>query len=297
MNSADRDFAILKASKVLGLTAGATLDDAKKAYRRLCKVWHPDRFTDDPDLQKDATAKLAEINSAYATFCKLIAEYEEQECREEEAKKRTEAQAVARAQEEERVRKARETARAQAQEDNARRDIEREIHDAAEAKAQQRSRKDMRQLIPAAVIAALVVFAIGWSAGADQFGESDTSVPSASQVSSGVSDGYTATDLDRVRSEGYSSGYEAGKTAAARNGTYLGVRKDYSDPPVFSENDAGHWYVISLIANPNSAEAGYAPYVIDAWFSYDQNNTPKPVDSSDMDGFAPWTYTSREKSW
>lgn len=51
--------------KTLDISSGATESEIKKAYRDLVKVWHPDRFTDDIELQKKAEAKLKEINIAY----------------------------------------------------------------------------------------------------------------------------------------------------------------------------------------------------------------------------------------
>lgn len=56
----DRDY------EVLGLAPGASLEEMKEAYRDLVKVWHPDRFSNDPQLQQKAQAKLKEINAAYA---------------------------------------------------------------------------------------------------------------------------------------------------------------------------------------------------------------------------------------
>jgi hypothetical protein len=50
---------------VLGVDLTATPEQLKQAYRDLVKVWHPDRFTDDPILQSKAEAKLKEINEAY----------------------------------------------------------------------------------------------------------------------------------------------------------------------------------------------------------------------------------------
>ncbi|HLW78897.1 MAG TPA: J domain-containing protein [Terriglobia bacterium] len=50
---------------LLGLEPGATLEELKRAHRDLVKVWHPDRFNDDPPLQKKAQEKLKEINEAY----------------------------------------------------------------------------------------------------------------------------------------------------------------------------------------------------------------------------------------
>jgi len=45
---------------------GATFDDAKRAYRDLVSVWHPDRVSiKNPRLRKKAEARLKEINSAY----------------------------------------------------------------------------------------------------------------------------------------------------------------------------------------------------------------------------------------
>ena len=37
----------------------------KKAYRDLSKVWHPDRFAEDPTLQIKAEEQLKAINQAY----------------------------------------------------------------------------------------------------------------------------------------------------------------------------------------------------------------------------------------
>jgi preprotein translocase subunit Sec63 len=51
--------------KALGLEFGASRDDVKKAYRDLSKVWHPDRFAEDPNLQQKAGEQLKAINEAY----------------------------------------------------------------------------------------------------------------------------------------------------------------------------------------------------------------------------------------
>jgi len=40
-------------------------DEVKQAHKDLVKVWHPDRFADDPRLQSKAQEKLKEINEAY----------------------------------------------------------------------------------------------------------------------------------------------------------------------------------------------------------------------------------------
>jgi hypothetical protein len=44
-------------------------EELKRAYRDLVKVWHPDRFADDPRLQARAQEKLKQINQAYEAIC------------------------------------------------------------------------------------------------------------------------------------------------------------------------------------------------------------------------------------
>jgi len=51
--------------RILDLTPEATQDEVKRSYRELVKVWHPDRFANDPNLQKKAQEKLKRINVAY----------------------------------------------------------------------------------------------------------------------------------------------------------------------------------------------------------------------------------------
>jgi hypothetical protein len=51
--------------EVLGLAPAASAQELKAAYRDMAKVWHPDRFTHDPRLQRKAQEKLKEINDAY----------------------------------------------------------------------------------------------------------------------------------------------------------------------------------------------------------------------------------------
>ncbi len=51
--------------ETLGLRPGASPREVRQAYIDLTKVWHPDRFNDDPRLKKKAEAKLREINAAY----------------------------------------------------------------------------------------------------------------------------------------------------------------------------------------------------------------------------------------
>ena len=51
--------------QTLGLEPGASREEVKKAYRDLSKVWHPDRFAEDPTLQQKAGEQLKAINDAY----------------------------------------------------------------------------------------------------------------------------------------------------------------------------------------------------------------------------------------
>ena len=49
----------------LGLSPGASRADIKRAYRRLAKVWHPDRFTTDATRQQDALDHFYRLTEAY----------------------------------------------------------------------------------------------------------------------------------------------------------------------------------------------------------------------------------------
>lgn len=51
--------------QILGIEVGASKAEVKQAYRDLVHVWHPDRFAQNPRLQKKAEAMLKEINAAY----------------------------------------------------------------------------------------------------------------------------------------------------------------------------------------------------------------------------------------
>ena len=56
--------------RILDLPPDATLEEVKRSYRELVRVWHPDRFASDPKLQNKAQEKLKLINLAYERICK-----------------------------------------------------------------------------------------------------------------------------------------------------------------------------------------------------------------------------------
>ncbi|MGB5750166.1 MAG: J domain-containing protein [Desulfobacterales bacterium] len=51
--------------KILELETIGSLQEAKRAYKDLVRVWHPDRFQSNPRLKQKADKKLREINLAY----------------------------------------------------------------------------------------------------------------------------------------------------------------------------------------------------------------------------------------
>lgn len=57
-----------EAYRILDLPPGAPEEDVRRAWLELTKVWHPDRFGDDPTLRRRAEEKQKEINEAYETI-------------------------------------------------------------------------------------------------------------------------------------------------------------------------------------------------------------------------------------
>lgn len=55
--------------EILDLEPSASLLEVKQAYKDLASVWHPDRYSHNPRLQKKAEDKLKEINQAYEKIC------------------------------------------------------------------------------------------------------------------------------------------------------------------------------------------------------------------------------------
>jgi hypothetical protein len=56
---------------ILGLQPGASREEIKHAYRDMVKVWHPDRFQNEPRLLQIAGEKMKEINEAYRLLATL----------------------------------------------------------------------------------------------------------------------------------------------------------------------------------------------------------------------------------
>lgn len=64
--------------RLLGLNPGASEEEIKEAYRDLIKVWHPERFSNDPRLKEKANEKLKELNLAYEVLKAYVAGKSEQ---------------------------------------------------------------------------------------------------------------------------------------------------------------------------------------------------------------------------
>jgi DnaJ-class molecular chaperone len=60
---------LLEEYKILDVPVGDSFSHVKEAYRDLIQVWHPDRFSGHPRLQKKAEEKLKSINGAFARIC------------------------------------------------------------------------------------------------------------------------------------------------------------------------------------------------------------------------------------
>src|SRR5713226_6664096 len=62
-----------KAYRTLDLQPVADLGLVRQAYRVLVKVWHPDRFGNDPKLQAISDEKLKDINTSYEAIVAYLA--------------------------------------------------------------------------------------------------------------------------------------------------------------------------------------------------------------------------------
>ncbi|MBK8713629.1 MAG: J domain-containing protein [Deltaproteobacteria bacterium] len=58
--------------RTLELEPGADLKEVRRAYRRLMKQYHPDRFANDPEKLKVATEVTRKLNEAYNGLVQLL---------------------------------------------------------------------------------------------------------------------------------------------------------------------------------------------------------------------------------
>lgn len=63
-----------RAFRLLGITANASPDDVRRAYKEKLKYYHPDRYAGNPVLSKVANDKTREVVAAYALVCAWIEE-------------------------------------------------------------------------------------------------------------------------------------------------------------------------------------------------------------------------------
>lgn len=71
MGTEPKDLA--RACATLGLPRNTSLKEAGRAYKRLVRRWHPDRFAADPQGQAEAASRLREINRAFAVVRESLA--------------------------------------------------------------------------------------------------------------------------------------------------------------------------------------------------------------------------------
>ncbi|HXV60643.1 MAG TPA: DnaJ domain-containing protein, partial [Vicinamibacteria bacterium] len=67
---------LLRAYAILELTPGASLQQVRKQYRSLAKRWHPDRYFGDPVGQREAAARMQQLNVAYRRLVAALSEAE-----------------------------------------------------------------------------------------------------------------------------------------------------------------------------------------------------------------------------
>jgi curved DNA-binding protein CbpA len=78
--------------RILGITPDASLYEIKEAYRDLVKVWHPDKYENNPRLRDKAEKQLKQINMAYDTLLFQLFSEREQASKEREHKEQEKIQ-------------------------------------------------------------------------------------------------------------------------------------------------------------------------------------------------------------
>jgi DnaJ domain len=63
---------LARACAELGVTPSASLREVKRAYKKLVKRWHPDRFANDAQAQAEATLRLQRITEAYQVIAHAL---------------------------------------------------------------------------------------------------------------------------------------------------------------------------------------------------------------------------------
>ena len=79
-------FKIEKYYRILEIEPGASPEEIRQGYLDLTWVWHPDRFTGNPRLQKKANSKLQQINEAHDILCSLHKTYRSRKHQPQESK-------------------------------------------------------------------------------------------------------------------------------------------------------------------------------------------------------------------
>lgn len=53
---------------ILGVSSDSSIDEIRRAYRKLAMQWHPDRWTRTPSLLSEAKCKFQNIQEAYSVL-------------------------------------------------------------------------------------------------------------------------------------------------------------------------------------------------------------------------------------
>ncbi|MBX9654037.1 J domain-containing protein [bacterium] len=67
--------------EILEVPPGTPMPEIERSFRELIKVWHPDRFADNPALQMRATQKTSEITKSFQWIRKHASTIKEPEAR------------------------------------------------------------------------------------------------------------------------------------------------------------------------------------------------------------------------